>query len=266
MPPLLLSVIVGVLGLGWPLNQLLRWFFPRLSRQATKFISVGVLIVAIIIAQVIVEYPTWRRTLKSWQREALLVNCPQLSATPGRITFFVGFAPEALEAEDYSHQLMDAFNACHLSAAYGYDPNPQDIVVNEQKVIVPPETNWLSRLSGVLLWVLHPSTPPDSALRLATALERAGVPLVWKPDIRLAGIDVHEAYRWPINGPDCILFVGTKPAWSVSAWYETQRAHLLFRAQYPPNANQIMIWAALIYGLLIFSVPVSLLAFSLRRS
>jgi hypothetical protein len=257
MPPLWLSIAIAVLGLGWPLNLLVRRLFPSLQRRYARAISAVTVLILITGAQEIVEYPTWARELRSWQREALALNCPSVPSVLGKITYYVGTAPRQLEAEDYSRKLMDVFNGCHLSAAYGYDPFPNYIIVNDKKVIVSPDENLLLRVQGIELWVLDPKHPPVAAKQMADALTSAGISFDWKPDIRLAGIAAYDRYRIPVESPQCILFVGSKPPWSWRSLLWTERKFFAFRSQHPPDANDVMYRALVAYGLLIFSAPLA---------
>jgi hypothetical protein len=186
------------------------------------------------------------------------LNCPSVTPVFGKITYYVGTAPRQLEAEDYAHELMDVFNGCHLSAAYGYDPFPNYIIVNDKKVIVAPEENFLLRVQGIELWVLDPKHPPVAAKQMADALTSAGISFDWKPDIRLAGIAAYDRYRIRVESPQCILFVGSKPPWSWHSFLWIERKSFAFRSQHPPDANEIMYRALVVYGLLIFSAPLAL--------
>jgi hypothetical protein len=135
---------------------------------------------------------------------------------------------------------------------------------------------------------IRPSSPARARKQLASALEAAGILFTYRPDRRLEGVAAYEQYRFEINGPDCVLFIGTKPAWSLGAWYRVERAHIAFYAQQPlwsgiseeahangrrsavkggaSDANKVMAWSAAIYGLLVISVPTSLFALSFWHS
>ena len=228
-------------------------------------VSIGVLTAAVAAVQLKAEYPSSPRVLAEWQREALFVKCPRCRVGPGRITFLLGTAPGALEAEDYARQLMEALNVCKADVAYGYDPYPQSLIVNEGKVIVPPTPNMLLRVSGVELWMLDPSRPNQAAKQMAEALDSAGIHFVRRPDIRLGGIAALGEGRFLVDWPQCVLMVGTKPLWSWRVWLETEHQHLRFCSQYPADENRVMAWAVFIYALGVFSARVSLLVINLRH-
>ncbi|MFZ0660328.1 MAG: hypothetical protein WAM05_16540 [Candidatus Binataceae bacterium] len=226
MPPYWLPLILALVGSG-VLKVLLDrgTSFGELLKWAICFLAIVILFTAQYQS---IAYPKWPRHIRSWQRKAFIINCPEIPPLPGRIRFYIGSAPGQLEAEDYSRQIMDMFNACHLEGAYGYDPFPEYVVVNEQRVVLPPGANSLLRISGIQLWVLNPKAPPDSAKLIAKALTAAGILFHFEPDIRLAGVATYDTYRLSVNGPDCIIFVGVKPAWSLRAWWDIERAHLSF--------------------------------------
>lgn len=252
---LLLYIAIGVLGLGWPLNPALRWLFPKLGRRASAAISVVVLVALIVAAQKVVEYPRAPRPLRGWQREALTLNTPTIPPVPGRITFYMCAPEGALEAQDYSRELLNVFNVRNLSIAYGCDPAWGDIVVNQGKVIVAPSNDVFLRVRGIELWVLDPKHPPIAALQMARALRAAGIRSVWQADIRLAGIQIYDRYRVPINGPQCIVVVGAKPSWNWHVFTRTERQFLRFRSQHPPDPRWIMYQAMFIYAVLVFCAP-----------
>jgi hypothetical protein len=256
MPPLWISIIIGVAGLG-VLNRFIRWLFPRLAAWASV-ISAVTLVLLITAAQKIVEYPTTPRELRLWQREALALNLPTVPPVPGRITFFVCTAEGALEAQDYSRKFMNIFSAHDLSAAYGCDPAWNHIVVNQKKVIVAPDNDVFLRVRGVELWVLDPKQPSLAATQMKRALAAAGILAVWKPDIRLAGIEAYDRYRFPINGPQCVIMIGSKPPWSWRAFLSTEQQFFRFRSQHPPDTNWVMYQALWAYVLLIFFAPLAL--------
>lgn len=256
MPPLWLSIAVGLVGLGWPLN----WVLQRLALGFlwARMLSAVGLTLLIVVAQEAVEYPMAPRQLRQWQREAISLNIPTAPPILGRITFYVCTAESALESQDYSRKLMHVFEARKLSAAYGCDAAPNHIVVNQGKVIVPPENDVFLRARGVELWVLDPEHPPLAAKQMARALTAAGIPLAWKPDIRLAGVEAYDRYRIPINGPQCIIVVGSKPPFSWRSFLYTERQFLRFRSQHPPEPGSVMYWAAIVYAFLIFVGPLAL--------
>jgi hypothetical protein len=113
-----------------------------------------------------------------------------------------------------------------LSIAYGYDPSSDHIVINQGKIVVPPVENLLLRVEGIELWVLDPHNPSLAAKQMAQALTTAGILFVWRPDIRLGGIEAYDNYRFQVNGPDCILFIGKKLPWSMSSALYVERRHL----------------------------------------
>lgn len=228
-PMLILQLLVALLGAG-----LLKAFLEHETNwsEAVQWTvvaaSIGVLTVGMYLYT---AYPTSPRHLSDWQREALATNCPTVPSVTGRITYYIGTAPGELNAEDYSREFMDVFadRGCRLSIAYGYDPSPNHIVVNQNKVIAPPDINFLLRIDGNELWVLDPQHPPIAAQQMAYALTNAGISFVWKSDIRLTGIEAYDTYRFNVNGPDCILFIGRKLPWSISNSFYVKRRHLEWR-------------------------------------
>jgi hypothetical protein len=222
---LILALIGALLGVG-----LLKAFLERCTNwsEAIQWAVTAVTVALFtVISYVYTAYPTWPRHLHEWQREALLAHCPTVKPIAGRIAYFLGYPLGDLEAEDFARELMGvlADRGCHLSIAYGDDPFPKDIVVNEKKVIVPPNNNVLLRVAGMQLWTENPHNPPTAAKQLAAALDSAGLRPSWKPDIRLSGIAAEGDYRFPVNGPDCILIIGTKPPWSLHDWWFTETRH-----------------------------------------
>jgi hypothetical protein len=159
--PLIFSLLLWLLGFVSIKRVLDGW--TRFWAPVKWAISLGLPVCLILAQYLYANYHSWPRQLRPWQRDAFVANCPRLKKTAGRITFYVGSAPGQLEAADYSQQLMRAFNACGLDAGYGYDPAPTNIVVNADKVVVPPDTNFLLSVSGIQLWVLDPQVPPEPA-------------------------------------------------------------------------------------------------------
>jgi len=226
VPPYWLQLSLLLVGSG-----VLKVLLDRCShfREFLKWAIIFVVIVILFTTQYLfIAYSEWPRHIQSWQRDAFLTNCPHIPPSPGRIAFYIGSAPGRLEAEDYSRQLMSMFNACRLEAAFGFDPFPAYIIVNERKVIIPPDTNSLLRIYGIQLWVLNTQAPPVSVKRIAKALGAAGIGFNYQPDLRLGGVAAYDTYRLRVDGPDCIIFVGRKPAWNMRAWWRVQSAHLYF--------------------------------------
>jgi hypothetical protein len=223
------QIVGALLGVG-----LLKAFLERYapwSERAQWVVTAFIMAIYTLGAYLYAAYPDWPRHLASWQREALAANCPTVPPASGRITYYVGTAPSGLKAEDYSREFMDVFadRGCKLSIAYGYDPSSNHIVVNQGKVIVPPDENLLLRVKGIELWVLDPLHPPIAAEQMAHALTMAGISFVWRPDIRLAGIEAYDTFRFQVNGLDCILFIGQKLPWSLSSSLYVQRRHFEWR-------------------------------------
>jgi hypothetical protein len=139
---------------------------------------------------------------------------------------YVGSAPTLTEPEDYSHELMGVFsNICHLQAAYGYDPYPNAIVVNQKAVVIASSENDLLRVTGLQIWIPDLDHKPAGAIALAKALDRAGLRSTWRIDLRLKGIAAFDEVRTPITEPECILLVGKKPPFSLSAYWFYERRH-----------------------------------------
>lgn len=157
------------------------------------------------------------------------MNVPTIPPVLGRITFFICTAEGAFEAQDYSRELMEVFSAHDLSASYGCDPAWNHVVVNQGKVIVAPDNDLFLRVHGIELWVLNPKQPPLAATQMERALAAAGSPVVWKPDIRLAGIEAYDQYRFAINGPQCVIVIGSKPPWSLRTDTFYLRRYIAFR-------------------------------------
>jgi hypothetical protein len=225
---LILEVVAGWVGLGIVGYLIRRFFATTLSELQTYLISGALLSVLILVLHVSTNYSTYPRHLADWQREALAKSCPSVPPVAGRITYYIGTAPGELSAQDYSREFMDVFadRGCRLSIAYGYDPSSNHIVINQGKVIVPPDIDLLLRVDGIELWVLDPQHPPIAAEQMAQALTTAGISFVWRPDIRLAGIETYDTYRFKVNGPDGVLFIGRKSPWRISNSLYVERRHL----------------------------------------
>jgi hypothetical protein len=256
MLALLLAITMTVLGLGWPFNRLIRWLLPSLDRYAGA-ISVTTLVTLVTVSWAMVEYPTWPRHLRLWQREALTLNCPTAAPTVGRITFYVCTAEGELEAQDYSREFMDVLSAHNLSISYGCDPAWNHIVVNKSTIIAAPDNDVFLRVYGIELWVLDPAHPSLAATQMADALAAAGFLASWKPDLRLAGTEVYDRNRFPVNGPQCVIVIGSKPPWSWYVFCHMERQFLRFRSKHPPDARWVMYQAVIIYAFLIFCAPLA---------
>jgi hypothetical protein len=160
----------------------------------------------------------------------LLAECHKWNDT----SIDVGSAPGVPEAEDYAREFLDIVNNCHLPAGYGYDPFPRYIIVNKERVVVPPDTNLLLRIVGIQLWVEDLNRKPQAAVAFAHALNKAGIRFIWKPDIRLNGIAAYDKVRIPVTQPKCIVFIGGKPPWSFKSFWFTERRYLLAQ---PPTRS-----------------------------
>jgi hypothetical protein len=226
--PLFLEIIGALLGLGF-LGPMLKRRYPTLTEFQAFAVSAIPLTAVVILLHVYVNYPLYPRRLDKWQREAIALNLPTVPSVAGRITFFLCTAQSALEAQDYSRQFMEVFSVHNLSASYGCDPAWNHIVVNQGKVIVAPDNDTFLRVHGIELWMLDPKQPPLAATQMEHALDAAGIPTVRKPDIRLAGIEAYDQYRFPINDPQCVIVIGSKPSWNLRTDTFYLRRYIAFR-------------------------------------
>jgi len=219
---LLLHITIGVVGLGILGPILRRWAFPNLSEFQSYTISAALVVGLIVLAHQVGAYPETARHLANWQRDALAADCRKWNLK----TMYVGSAPTLTEPEDYSRELMGIFsNICHLQAAYGYDPFPNAIVVNQKAIVVASSENALLRVIGLQIWIPDLDHKPAGAVALAEALDRAGIPSTWRIDLRLKGIAAFDEVRVPITEPECILLVGKKPSLSLSAYWLYESRH-----------------------------------------